>query len=644
MSAQPLPSSDPSLAGVPMSRASARMLAIRLAYYGAPVVLLLVLYWKGLTGWFMMDDFAWLSLPLQIHGWRDVLTALFLPEAQGTVRFLSERAFFLALSSLFGVNIVPFRIVMVATAAADIFLIMTIARKLTGSALAAFAAAILYVCNPALTLPVSWPSAYNELLWPLLLLSSFYLFLRYTETGRTRYYAWQWITFLLGFGALELNVLYPAIAALYALCRARRYFIRTLPMFAISALYTIVHFVYMPYGGGDIYRMYFDGSLPETFVKYFGWTFGPCRLGHLVNARLRLPGNLATIAIAAAVLAFAAARLARRDWLPVFLLGWWALIIAPLLPLKNHVTDYYPAVPMIGICILGGWAFSRAIESGWMLRLGACLLALAYCGGNYLEARPVERWRHDASRRFEIVLDGIQAAYHTEPRQLLLIGGVDRSLYVAGFGNLAFQLFHLPKVDLLPGTEDSLMKPQPVRWLADYVISPGDAVSMVERHAALVLDVHGDRVEDITDAYAAKIEKEHIRATVHRVDVGQAWSASRLGPSWYALTQGFRWMPQSATVRLSGPEHAGERLYISGFCPAAVLRSGPVHMTVLANDHLLGTVAIADADQPFDYDFALPADLTGGADFVVTIRLDKVLHISTDPRALGMVFGAFEVK
>src|SRR5205807_2396610 len=98
------------------------------------------------------------------------------------------------------------------------------------------------------------------------------------ETGRIRYYAGQWLTFLLGFGALELNVVYPAIALLYALCCARRLVWKTLPMFAVSAAYTLIHNYYAPTTKSGVYGMYWDTRIFGTFWKYLTWAAGPQRM------------------------------------------------------------------------------------------------------------------------------------------------------------------------------------------------------------------------------------------------------------------------------------------------------------------------------------------------------------------------------
>ena len=99
--------------------------------------------------------------------------------------------------------------------------------------------------------------------------------------GERRYNLFQWAAFLLGFGALELNVVYPAIAAAYTLlCMPQgprdKYFRATLPMFAVSVAYAAG----APRRGagrrrsGD-YAMHFTGAMFRTLGTYWTWSVGP---------------------------------------------------------------------------------------------------------------------------------------------------------------------------------------------------------------------------------------------------------------------------------------------------------------------------------------------------------------------------------
>src|SRR5258708_1892427 len=131
----------------------------------------------------------------------------------------------------------PFRCWAFLTFACSLALASLVCTKLTGSRAAGFWTAILWTANTGVAVALSWTSVYYELLCAFVLLWSFWFLLRYEETGERRFYVAQLVTFILGFFVLELNVVYPAIATVYALCCARHILRRVLPLFAISALY-----------------------------------------------------------------------------------------------------------------------------------------------------------------------------------------------------------------------------------------------------------------------------------------------------------------------------------------------------------------------------------------------------------------------
>ena len=119
--------------------------------------------------------------------------------AQGTIRPWSERAFFLAFESIFGVNALPFRICVFLTQCANLTLLAAISRRLTGSLLAGFSAAILWLVNNSDTSK--------------------------RDGARTTY------------GSGSAFSLVSALAALYNCLCARRFFRSTLPLFLPSAIW-----------------------------------------------------------------------------------------------------------------------------------------------------------------------------------------------------------------------------------------------------------------------------------------------------------------------------------------------------------------------------------------------------------------------
>src|SRR2546422_5789280 len=73
-----------------------------LLYWILPPFLCLLVFYRGLFCWFQQDDFSWLRL--EMHSFRDFWRLLVEPQAQGTIRPLSERFFFIAFRRLFDLN------------------------------------------------------------------------------------------------------------------------------------------------------------------------------------------------------------------------------------------------------------------------------------------------------------------------------------------------------------------------------------------------------------------------------------------------------------------------------------------------------------------------------------------------------------
>ena len=228
---------------------------------------LLSFYWRGLGSWFYQDDFGWLHLG-PATDFSDLLAILFAPKAHGNIRPWSENLFFFGLKAIFGVNPLPFRIVVFATAILDIALLAALVRKLTGSVLASAAAPVLWLANATVAPALCWTSIYNESQYLVFVLLALRLFLR----GK---YWQQMVVFALGLGSLETAVMYPVIAFAYALLYDRTKLRRTAPLFAISAAYTALHFWAAPAAKSGPYAIQLDGRMVQTLASYVNLALGP---------------------------------------------------------------------------------------------------------------------------------------------------------------------------------------------------------------------------------------------------------------------------------------------------------------------------------------------------------------------------------
>src|SRR5262245_52167533 len=114
------------------------------------------------------------------------------------------------------------RVIIFGTQFPNLALVASIGTRLTGRRAAGLCAAILWAVHSSALEPLGWICVYNQVLCAFFLLLAFHFLLKFTETGVRRYEAGMWIVFVLGFGAQELNVVFPAIAAAYTCLAARK--------------------------------------------------------------------------------------------------------------------------------------------------------------------------------------------------------------------------------------------------------------------------------------------------------------------------------------------------------------------------------------------------------------------------------------
>jgi hypothetical protein len=132
--------------------------------------------------------------------------------------------------------------------------------------------------------------------------------------------------------------------------------------------------------------------------------------------------------------------------------------------------------------------------------------------------------------------------------------------------------------------------------------------------------------------------------TPRRVDVANDALGRLLGKTWYPRDDKHRWMPKQATVRIGGPTAAGQRLYISGYCPAGQLEKGALPLSVAVDGKALPPVRIQPGTEHFDFDFAVPYELVGKQSVEVAVEVGRTFTPPGEDRELGLVFGVFEIR
>jgi hypothetical protein len=565
--------------------------------------------------------------------------------AQGTIRPLSERAFFISFYALFGLNALPFRLMVFFTQFVNLALVASLTRRLTRSRAAGLLAALLWTANSSLGLAMSWTSAYNQILCAFFLLLSFHLLVRYTETGKRSYFIWQWVTFLLGFGALEINVVYPVVAASYTLCCARRYFRKTLWLFIPSAIFVAVHQHVVPKPASDLYLLHFDAGILSTLWTYWEWALGPARLG-LISVNLApWIAPAATVFLTVAVVVFCVWKLRKREWLAGFLVIWFLVVITPVLPLREHVSDYYLTVPVIGLAMLGAWAATCAWKAHTAGKIVAILAVTIYLGSSIPFARVVTRFRYERSQEVRTLVRGLAEVHELHPGKVILLSGVDTGLFWGGVFDRSYRLLGISDLYLTPGSEANIEAHREVGEVSDYVLPAGPALRALEQNRAVVYAAGGERLRNVTGPVRAVARSRWAGAKEpQRVEVGNSLFAGQLGPEWYAVEESYRWMPKRATVRLGGPHSPGQKLHVEGFCSARQIEEGPLAVTVSVDGQAYPPVLLDRGDAAFKFSFPLPSELVGKERIEVSVEVDRTFTVASDPRPLGLVFGTFAVR
>ncbi len=616
-----------------------------LTYWSLPPLACLALYWPGLRAWFQQDDFSWLALGSSVKDSHTLLRALFAPMAQGTIRPLSERAFFLVFYEVFGLWATPFRALVFLTQFANLVLLGLLAARIARSREVGLLAALLWALNGGLALVMSWTSAYNQVLCGFFMLLALNCWVRYTDTMRKRYLAAQWGAFLLGFGALEINAVYPALAAAYALCCARPFLKKTWPMFAVSAAYTALHFWVAPIRNADpAYAIHLDASIFSTLWTYWGWALGPARLPVLMAGMPSWIGVAGAALLTAALAGFAAWKLRGREWAVLLPLAWFVLVLAPVLPLRDHISSHYLTLPTAGVAWLAAWGLKAACAEGWRVRALAAALAVCYLTAGIVGGRIETREVVARSHAVRTLVWGAVRVRQLHPGKAIILTGLDSDVFWAGVFPRPFALAGVSDVYMAPEAENEVERHPEWGRVSDYILPPGILLKMLGEGKAVVYTEDAGRLRARTLSYVVDARRRWKPEEPRRVDVGQPSFAAQLGATWYEIDAGHRWMPRRASVRLAGPRTAREKLYLSGFCPAAQTRSGPLRIFVDANGHPLGVWPLEHGDASFEVAADFPAQLVGKDSIEVSVAVERTFTAPPDRRELGLVFGVFEIR
>ena len=463
----------------------------RLSLWLLPPVTCLWIHKRSLLTWYLLDDFQWLAYSMHISSVAQFLNVLLTPTVYGTFRPLSERLLFLTFGPLFRENALPLHILAFITFFGCLWLLAAFVRRLTGSFWAALGATLAWTATMPVTKILGWSSAYMQVLCGLLLLAALYFLARYEEHNERRDYRLQWVAFLLCFGVIETAIVYPALACGFSLLFHRRLPRGALKMWLVSVAYFAFHSLYARQKATGPYLMHFDApSLAHTFAAYWQMMFAHPSLPLISRwpaAALPWLTGLFTLA----VLGWTAIAFRRGNRLPLFGLVWFVVTLGPILPLREHISDYYLALPLAGIAMV----LCSALELVRVRPVGLAFLAL-YCALQLPVIEAASRFQRTSGERYKRVILGVAAMRERDPQRGILLVGADPFFLGNVMRNNGFWAFGCDRIYLDPAE----VKPENPD-LHHYMLEPEAIRREIDRGRLRVITVAGDKLTDITATY-----------------------------------------------------------------------------------------------------------------------------------------------
>jgi hypothetical protein len=616
---------------------------VRAVLWLGPPLLFLWVQWYGLISGFLADDFAWLQLHLRWAEGANIWRLIFAPAEHGTWRPFSERSYFLFLGALFPSNPLPFRLIAYATQIGSILLLGSIMLRLTGSRMAAFLAPVFWIVNANLSEVMAWSSGYMQLLCGFCLLLAFHFLLRFIETGAWRYYWLQFAVFLLGFGVMETNLVYPALAAGYTLLFARKRFSTILPLFGVSGLFVILHMVWAKKAASGVYALHFDAAIPQTLLTYFRLCFKPLNIDYFAHTPPQLT-YLWAWGASVALLAFVGWSAWRRRFLPAFFLSWFVVLLIPVLPLRDHISPYYLTLPVVGLAALAGGAVACAWRARPPFKVLGIVLAAGYLAFSIPGSRNTTRWWWDLSKRIANTIEGVQEARRVHPEKSIALAGLSNEVFSSGMVDGCFDAMSLRNVFLTPEAAERIQGSRNLRELSTKALTSYALNSGLRSGAIVVLAPEGKGFRDVTGEYMENLRRSATEGLPRMVDLGMAGFDELLDGDWYGFSGSHRWMGKRAAVRLEGPTSGGEKLHLEGFCSGGAHRPNPQRVSAWADGVPLGTQSITRCVSEFRLAFDLPKRLVGNPEVHIEVEVDRTFSVPPDTRQLGLPFGVVSIR
>ena len=157
----------------------------------------------------------------------------------------------------------------------------------------------------------------------------------------------------------------------------------------------------------------------------------------------------------------------------------------------------------------------------------------------------VTRWQHARGERVEDLVLGVEEIHRAAPGKVILLDGIDSSVFQSGLADLPFRAKSIPGVYLAPGSEAIIP--------AAYVLPQAIARREMAANRAVVYRFDGEMLHNVTAHAGALWTEEEPRF----VNIGDPVFGDYLGAGWREAADGRRRMEGTGTVRIAASRSPG---------------------------------------------------------------------------------------
>ncbi len=212
--------------------------------------------------------------------------------------------------------------------------------------------------------------------------------------------------------------------------------------------YFLIHraFAQLPKTGN--YVLHFNKSILKSIAIYCDWSLVPESAERAGRSHHAI--QLALIVEVIAIIAFIVAELRRGNRRLYFYFAWFAIVLAPMLPLTEHRVNYYIMIPVMGLAMLGGEATAKYWRASAPKRAVLAVTLLAYFCAMIPSDLAATHWWFEETQKIRAVYLGAMEARQLHLGKADVLDGITSDLFILALAQVQFNAGHLEDVYLTP--------------------------------------------------------------------------------------------------------------------------------------------------------------------------------------------------